>query len=214
MESKMKHSMLGVARRGSSMLAVFLMGPLMGLLWGCQSRNLSPPPLDPDPMERSGYVVGVADVLQISVWKNEELSVAVPVRSDGKISVPLVDDVQAEGLQAMEIKEVLTKELSEFITAPDVTVIVLEMNSRHINVIGAVPRSGQLALVKDLRVLEAIAAMGGFALFANTRDIRIVRRQPDGSEVEYRFDYDAYIKGRAPGTNIVLRSGDTIIVPE
>ena len=187
---------------------------LMGALWACQSRNLSPPPLDPDPMERSGYVVGVEDVLQISVWKNEELSVVVPVRSDGKISVPLVDDVQAEGLQAMEIKEVLTRELSEFITAPDVTVVVLEMNSRYVNVIGAVPRSGQIPLVKDLRVLEAIATMGGFALFANTGDVRIVRRQPDGGEVEYRFDYDAYIKGRAPGTNIVLRSGDTIIVPE
>jgi polysaccharide export outer membrane protein len=187
---------------------------LMGALWACQSRNLSPPPLDPVPVERSGYVVGVQDVLQINVWKNEELSVVVPVRSDGKISVPLVDDVQAEGLQAMEIKEVLTRELSEFITAPDVTVVVLEMNSRYVTVIGAIPRSGQIPLVKDLRVLEAIATMGGFALFANTGDVRIVRRQPDGSEVEFRFDYDAYIKGRAPGTNIVLRSGDTIIVPE
>jgi polysaccharide export outer membrane protein len=211
MEVKMKHSMLGgVARRGSSLFALLL----MAAFWGCQSRTISPPPLDPDPMERVGYVVGVEDVLQISVWKNEELSVVVPVRADGKISVPLVDDVQAEGLEAMEIKEVLTRELSEFITSPDVTVIVLEMNSRYVNVIGAVPRSGQIPLVKDLRVLEAIAAMGGFALFANTRDVRIVRRQPDGGEVEYRFNYDAYIKGRAPGTNIVLRSGDTIIVPE
>lgn len=210
MESKMKHSMLGVVGRRSSALAFLL----MMALWGCQSRNLSPPPLDPDPMERSGYLVGVEDVLQISVWKNEELSVVVPVRSDGKISVPLVDDVQAEGLQAMEIKEVLTRELSEFITAPDVTVVVLEMNSKYVNVIGAVPRSGQIPLVKDLRVLEAIATMGGFALFANTGDVRIVRRQPDGGEVEFQFDYDAYIKGRAPGTNIVLRSGDTIIVPE
>lgn len=210
MESKMKHSMLGVVGRRSSALAFLL----MMALWGCQSRNLSPPPLDPDPTERSGYLVGVEDVLQISVWKNEELSVVVPVRSDGKISVPLVDDVQAEGLQAMEIKEVLTRELSEFITAPDVTVVVLEMNSKYVNVIGAVPRSGQIPLVKDLRVLEAIATMGGFALFANTGDVRIVRRQPDGGEVEFQFDYDAYIKGRAPGTNIVLRSGDTIIVPE
>ena len=211
MEVKMNHSMLGgVARRGSSLIALLL----MTAFWGCQSRSISPPPPDPNPMERSGYVVGVEDVLQISVWKNEELSVVVPVRADGKISVPLVDDVQAEGLQAMEIKEVLTRELSEFITAPDVTVIVVEMNSRYVNVIGAVPRSGQIPLVKDLRVLEAIAAMGGFALFANTRNVRILRRQPDGGEVEFRFDYDAYIKGRAPGTNIVLRSGDMIIVPE
>ncbi len=202
--------MRGMARRGTSLLALVMIGALLG----CQSRAPSPPPLDPDPMQRSGYVVGVGDVLQISVWGNEELSVTVPVRSDGKISVPLVDDVQAEGLQAMEIKEVLTRELSEFITAPDVTVIVLEMNSRFVNVIGAVPRSGQIPLVNDLRVLEAIAMMGGFALFADTRDVRIVRRQPDGSELEFHFDYNAYIKGRAPGTNIVLKSGDTIIVPE
>lgn len=165
-------------------------------------------------MDRSGYVVGVQDVLQITVWKNEELSVKVPVRSDGKISVPLVDDVQAAGLQPMEIKEVLTQQLSEFISAPEVSVVVLEMNSRHVNVIGAVQRSGQIPLTKDLRVLEAIAMMGGFALFANSSNVRVVRRQPDGGEIEYRFDYGAYIKGRAPGTNIVLQSGDTIIVPE
>jgi len=210
MDSKMRHSIFGVERRGSSLLALLL----ILVLCGCQTRSISPPPIDPDPMERSGYVVGVEDVLQISVWKNDELNVVVPVRSDGKISVPLVDDVQAEGLQVMEIKEVLTRELSEFITAPDVTVVVLEMNSRYVNVIGAVPRSGQIPLVKDLRVLEAIAMMGGFALFADTGDVRIVRRQPDGSEIEFKFDYDAYIKGRAPGSNIVLRSGDTIIVPE
>jgi len=210
MESEMKHSRWGVVGRGSSVLACLLIAAVCG----CQTRAISPPPPDPDPMDRSGYVVGVEDVLQISVWKNEELSVVVPVRPDGKISVPLVDDVQAEGLTAMEIKEVLTRELSEFITAPDVTVVVLEMKSRYVNVIGAVPKSGQIPLVKDLRVLEAIAMMGGFALFADSGNVRIVRRQPDGSEVEYRFDYDAYIKGRAPGTNIVLRSGDTIIVPE
>jgi len=206
----MKHARHGRVSRSLSALVCLLMVSS----WGCQTRTLSQPPVDPVPMERPDYVVGVQDVLQISVWKNEELNVRVPVRSDGKISVPLVDDIQAEGLTALEIKQVLTKALSEYITAPDVTVVVLEMNSKYVNVIGAVPRSGQIPLTKDLRVLEAIAAMGGFALFANTRDVRIVRRQPDGSEVEFRFDYKAYIKGRAPGTNIVLKSGDTIIVPE
>jgi len=206
----MKHALHGRVSRILSALVCLLVGPL----WGCQSRTLSPPPVDPVPMERPDYVVGVQDVLQISVWKNEELNVRVPVRSDGKISVPLVDDIQAEGLTALEIKQVLTKALSEYISAPDVTVVVLEMNSKYVNVIGAIPRSGQIPLTRDLRVLEAIAMVGGFALFANTRDVRIVRRQPDGNEVEFRFDYKAYIKGRAPGTNIVLKSGDTIIVPE
>jgi polysaccharide export outer membrane protein len=208
MDRMMKHTALGGPVSWALALALF------ASLWGCQSRTPSTPPIDPDPMDRSSYVVGIEDVLQITVWKNEELSVRVPVRSDGKISVPLVDDVQAAGLQPMEIKEVLTRELSEFITAPEVSVVVLEMNSQHVNVIGAVQRSGQIPLVKDLRVLEAVAMMGGFALFANTSNVRIVRRQSDGSEIEYRFNYDAYIKGRAAGTNIVLQSGDTIIVPE
>jgi polysaccharide export outer membrane protein len=165
-------------------------------------------------MDRSSYVIGVGDVIGVTVWKNEELSVSVPVRSDGKISVPLVDDVQAEGLEAMELKAVLTEELSEFITAPVVTVIVLEMNSRSVTVNGAVATNGRIPITQDVRVLEAIATMGGFAPFANKNNVRIVRRQPDGSEVEYRFNYNAYIKGRAPGTNIVLRNGDAIIVPE
>ena len=199
-----------IARRLGWVAITLLLVPLSG----CQSRNVSPPPIDPDPMDRSGYVIGIGDVVGVTVWKNEELSVSVPVRPDGKISVPLVDDVQAEGLEAMELKEVLTEELSEFITAPVVTVIVLEMNSRSVTVNGAVVQNGRIPITQDVRVLEAIATMGGFAPFANKSNVRIVRRRPDGTEVEYRFNYNAYIKGRAPGTNIVLRNGDTIIVPE
>jgi polysaccharide export outer membrane protein len=187
---------------------------LMTPLLACQNRSPSPPPIDPDPEARVEYQIGVTDVIRISVWKNEELGVLVPVRMDGKISVPLVDDVQAEGLTAMELKEVVTRELSEYITAPDVSVMVVEMNSHAVNVIGAVPRGGRIPLSRDLRVLEAIAAVGGFAPFADKGDIRIVRRLNDGSEQEYVFDYDAYTRGRAPGTNIVLRNGDTIIVSE
>lgn len=179
---------------------------------GCGGRGLSPPPVDPKPMERPTYVIGVTDVLQIVVWKNEELSVQVPVRPDGKVSVPLLDDVQAEGLTPVELKEVLTREFGEFVAAPDVAVIVIEMNSQFVSIVGDVARNAQLPLTKDLRVLEAIAAAGGFNPFADKGDIRIVRRRPDGSEAEYAFDYDAYVAGRAPGTNIVLQNGDTIIV--
>ena len=181
-------------------------------LVACSGRSLSPPPTDPKPMDRPAYVIGVTDVLQIVVWKNEELSVEVPVRPDGKISVPLLDDVQAEGLTPVELKEVLTRELAEFVTAPDVGVIVLQMNSQFVSVVGEVGRNAQIPLSKDLRVLEAIAAVGGFNTFADKSDIRIVRRRADGSEAEFAFDYEAYIKGNAPGTNIVLQNGDTIIV--
>jgi polysaccharide biosynthesis/export protein len=180
---------------------------------GCATRQLSPPPQDPAPEERE-YRIGVTDLLKVSVWRNEELSVEVPVRPDGKISVPLLDDVTAEGLTPPELKEVLTRELAEFITAPDVTVIVLAMNSRFVSVLGGVKAEARVPLTRDLRVLEAIATCGGFDTFAQKSDVRIVRRGPDGTETEYRFDYDAYIKGNAPGTNIVLQNGDTIIVPE
>jgi polysaccharide export outer membrane protein len=189
------------------------LGLMAGAAWlGCAGRSLSPAPTDPKPMERPPYVIGVTDVLQIVVWKNEEISVQVPVRPDGKISVPLLDDVQAEGLTPVELKEVLTRELAEFVTAPDVGVIVLEMNSQFVSIVGEVGRNAQIPLSKDLRVLEAIAAVGGFSTFADKGDIRIVRRRADGSEAEFAFDYEAYIKGNAPGTNIVLQNGDTIIV--
>ena len=165
-------------------------------------------------MAREPYLIGVTDVLIINVWKNPELSVEVPVRPDGMISVPLIDDVQAEGLTPQELKEVIARELEEFVTAPDVTIVVSQMNSHFVSVVGEVTRDQRILLTREMRVLEAIAHVGGFSTFADKGDIRVVRLQPDGSEVEYRFNYNAYIKGKAPGTNIVLRPGDTIIVPD
>ena len=191
----------------SAVLAVFA-------LLGCGARSLAPPPPDPNPMDREDYVIGVTDVIQISVWKNPELSVQVPVRPDGKISVPLLDDVQSEGLTPEELKEVITRELGEYVTAPDVTVVIIQMNSRFVSVIGGVGRTIRVPLTRDMRVLEAITMAGGFTTFADKGDVRVVRRTLEGAELEYRFDYDEYIKGRAPGTNIVLRNGDMIIVPD
>jgi polysaccharide export outer membrane protein len=186
---------------------------LAALSAACAARKLSPPPPDPSEEERE-YRIGVTDVLRVSVWREPELSIDVPVRTDGNISVPLLDDVRAEGLTPQELKEVLTRELAEYITAPDVTVTVLQMNSRFVSVLGGVRSETRVALTRDLRVLEALASVGGFDTFAQKSDVRIIRRNPDGTESEYRFDYDAYIKGKAPGTNILLRNGDMIIVPE
>jgi polysaccharide export outer membrane protein len=181
---------------------------------GCFGRTLSPPPPDPTPTDRVTYTIGVTDVLKIAVWKNPELTVEVPVRPDGMISVPLINDVQAEGLTPEELKEVITRELAEYVTEPNVTVVVIQMNSRFVSVIGEVGQDTRVPLTRDLRVLEAIASAGGFGPFADKSDVRIVRRNGDGTESEYRFDYDAYIRGRAPGTNIVLQHGDTIVVPD
>ncbi len=180
----------------------------------CASRALPPPP-DPNPLDREAYVIEPSDVLSIRVWKNAELSLdQVPVRPDGKISVPLVDDVQAAGLTTEELKQVLTRALSEYVASPDVTVVVLRMDSKRVFVMGEVTRPSTVPLTQDLRVLDAIAIAGGFNAFANKRKVKVLRRTQDGSVVEYRFDYDAFVRGDAQGSNLVLHPGDTIVVPD
>lgn len=195
--------------RGWRSLASMLL--LSGFLVACAGQA-PPPPVEVVPGEREPYVIGVMDVLGIAVWKNPELSVAVAVRPDGKISVPLLDDVQAEGLTPQELKEVITEALSEFISNPDVTVMVREMNSRMIFLMGeGVARNGALGLRSEMRVLEAIATMGGFTVWAKKSRILILRKSPSGI-VQYVFDYGAYLAGKDPDSNIVLQPGDTIVV--
>jgi polysaccharide export outer membrane protein len=187
------------------------MALLSGMMLACAAPPPPPPP-ETVPGERRVYVIGVTDVLGITVWKNPELSTAAPVRPDGKISVPLLDDVQAEGLTPQELKEVLTEALSEFIAAPDVTVSVREMNSQSIYLLGeGVQGNGALSLRKEMRVLEAIATMGGFTVWAKKNNIRILRKTQTGI-TEYSFNYGAYMAGKAPNSNIVLQAGDTIVV--
>ncbi len=178
---------------------------------------VAPAPLPEEPPgagARSPYVIGIPDQLQITVWKNPELSARLVVRSDGMISVPLLDDVQAEGLTAEELKEVITEALSEYITNPDVTVMVVGMNSNTVSVMGGVLRSGEIPLQRETRVLQAIAMSGGFSTWAKKSRVKVLRQTPEGGLVEYRFDYPAYLAGKAPGTNIVLKPGDTIVVPD
>ena len=164
--------------------------------------------------EVGAYVIGVPDVLQIRVWKQDQLSVEAVVRTDGKISMPLLQDVQAEGLTPEELRDVLTERLSEFIVAPQVNVMVKTMNSNIASVVGGgVARSGVVPLQRHMRVLDAIATMGGFTTFAQKDDIRVLR-EIDGLQVEYRFDYDAFIRGSAPTSNMLLEPGDTIVVPD
>ncbi len=196
-------------RLGVALLTLLAVG-----LGGCTTRHpMGLAPEEPIPGARPPYVIGVTDQLTISVWKNPELSLGVRVRTDGKISVPLLDDVQAEGLTPEELKEVITQELSEYVAAPDVTVIVTDMNSMFATIMGAVGRQGEIMLQRETRLLQAIASSGGFSTFAKRNDVRILR-QTDHGIVEYRFDYDNFLAGKAPGTNIVLLPGDHIVVPD
>ncbi len=201
METKFKNTI--------ALLGALLVLPILG---GCAQPG-APMPVEPAAGLREAYVIGIPDLLQVTVWKNPDLSTQVPVRNDGMISVPLLDDIQAEGLTPEELKEVISERLSAYITAPDVTVMVLQPNSRVATVVGAVARSGMVPLQKKTRVLEAIAAMGGFNTWARKSDVRILRSTPDGM-VSYRFNYGAYVAGKAPDTNMVLMPGDTVVVPD
>jgi polysaccharide export outer membrane protein len=200
--------MTGIAVRPALLLAL-----LLALPSGCAQLPTLPP--DPDPSARTGYVIGAGDLLKVSVWKNPDLTQeAVPVRPDGKISIPLANDVQAAGLTPIQLKDVLTQALSEYVTAPDVTVIVVQMNSRRVSVEGEVQRPGTVPLASDTRVVDALTQAGGFTPFASRKRIKILRRNADGSVSSYGFNYDAFVAGDAPGSNGLLESGDTVVVPD
>ena len=173
-----------------------------------------PPPPEQGTFDRDDYVIGSSDVLRVLVWKNPDLSVEVPVRPDGKISVPLLNDVQAAGLTTHELKETLSKGLSEYVTAPDVTVIVADVKSKIVYVVGEVQRPSAIPLTMDMRTLDAIAMVGGFTPYAAKGSIKILRPGKDGNVVTYEFNYKAFLKGQHPESNMLLLPGDTIVVPD
>lgn len=179
---------------------------------GCARPQPPPPEFEAAPKE-GVYIIGPADRLRIDVWQNEKLQLPeVPVRPDGKITVPLLDDVVAAGLTTDELKAVLTEKLSEFIQNPTVTVVVLAPLSKRAYVLGEVRSAGPISLGAEMSVLDAITAAGGFTPFANKSKVRVLRRI-DGKELDYTFNYDAFVAGRAPGTNVLLHPGDTVLVP-
>jgi polysaccharide export outer membrane protein len=158
------------------------------------------------------YVIGPEDVLYIHVWKEEALSRTVLVRMDGKISLPLVDDVQAAGLTARQLKEGLTKRLKEFVDNPNVSVIVTEPNSFKVYVSGQVKTPGVVRLRSETTIVQLITMLGGFTDWANQKKILIIRKE-DGKEKRITLNYKKIVKGDAPNQNIILRAGDHIIVP-
>jgi polysaccharide export outer membrane protein len=157
------------------------------------------------------YVIGPEDVLYIHVWKEETLSRSVPVRIDGKISLPLVDDVQAAGYTPLQLKETLTGKLKGFIDAPVVSVIVTEANSFKIYVYGEVKSPGVHRLRTETSLLRFITMVGGFTEWANQKEILIIRTV-EGREKRITVNYKKILKGEDPNSNILLKSGDIIVV--
>jgi polysaccharide biosynthesis/export protein len=159
------------------------------------------------------FVIGTGDVLAINVWKEPEISRVVPVRSDGRISLPLVGEVQASGKTARQLEDELHAKVKEFVSEPEVTVIVQEIKSQRFNILGMVSKPGSYTLTKPMRVIDAIALAGGFRDFAKQKDIYVLRRNADGSETRLAFNYKDVIKGRSSQQNVPLESNDTIVVP-
>jgi polysaccharide export outer membrane protein len=166
----------------------------------------------PKPHDDS-FVIGNDDVLAINVWKEPDVSRSVPVRSDGKISLPLVGEVQAAGRTPLKLEQEIATRLKDYVSEPEVTVIVQQINSQKFNILGMVNRPGSYLITNSATVLDAIAVAGGFRDFAKQKSIYVLRQNADGTETRMPFNYKEVIKGQNPAQNIKLQPRDTIVVP-
>jgi polysaccharide export outer membrane protein len=158
------------------------------------------------------YKIGASDVLNIFIWKEPELTQDVIVMSDGRITFPMIGEIMAKGLTVMELKDIITEKLKNYVSNPEVTVILRESQSRRIYAIGRLNQPGEYQLQPEMTVLQALAAAGGFTEWADKKYVMIVRRQGD-KDVLYRFNYQEFISGKNLDQNIILEPNDTIVVP-
>ena len=161
----------------------------------------------------SSYVIGADDVLAINVWKEPDVSRSVSVRSDGKISLPLVGELTAGGQTPLQLEQEITRRLQNYISEPGVTVIVQDSKSQRINILGMVVRPGTYLLTGSATVLDAIAMAGGFKDFAKQKSIYVLRADAEGTQKRLSFNYKDVIKGKNTDQNIRLLSRDTVVVP-
>jgi polysaccharide biosynthesis/export protein len=180
----------------------------------------APPPAQAQPANSSAksavdsrtYVIGENDVLDIDVWKEKELTRSIPVRLDGKISLPLIGEIPASGMTPLQLQEDIARRLKDFLANPAVTVIVTDPRSHHFNVMGTVAKPGSYPLSQSTTVLDAISLAGGFRDFAKETKIYVLRNV-NGTPTRLPFNYKDAIKGKNPEKNVVLQPGDTVVVP-
>ncbi len=170
------------------------------------ARSNTPATNDPN------YIIGASDELSIDVWKEADLSKVVPVRPDGKISLPLLNDIQAAGQTPTQLANTITERLSKFVNNPQVTVIVTAINSQRVYVLGEVARAGAYPMLPGMTVLQAISSAGGLSQFAKQKDIYVLRMD-NGHQQRLPFDYKQVIRGQKTEENIILKPGDTVVVP-
>ncbi len=164
----------------------------------------------PQPSE---YVIGPTDVLDVSVWKEPDISRTVTVRPDGKISLPLVGELEASGQTPVQLQTLISHKLASYITSPEVTVLLHDVRSGTVSIFGKVAKPGSYALTKQMTVLDVIAAAGGFKDYAKLSKIYVMRVQVDGSTTRYKFNFKEVIKGHDLSQNIQVEPRDTIYVP-
>jgi polysaccharide export outer membrane protein len=205
-----------------NLLAVLMVGILLpagmwaqsdGSTKGAKDNQTATQPTQAQPRGVAGpdYVIGADDTLHISVWKEPDLTASLPVRPDGKISLPLLNDVPAAGLTPMQLADSITEKLKKYIADPRVTVVVTAMNSQRIYVVGEVVHTGAMPLFPNMTVLQALSS-AGFTQFANLKSIYILRMQ-NGRQTKLPFNYKEVVKGKDTQQNIVLKPGDQVVVP-
>jgi polysaccharide export outer membrane protein len=168
-------------------------------------------PVAPVNQADSNYIIGPEDVLHIAVWKEADLTATEPVRADGKISLPLLNDVQAAGLTPMQLADVITDKLKKYVASPSVTVVVTAINSKKVYMLGEVSHMGAMTMSPNMTVMQALAS-AGINQFANTKKIYVLRTE-NGKKVKYPVNYRKLIKGQDIDHDYLLQPGDTIVVP-
>jgi polysaccharide biosynthesis/export protein len=170
-----------------------------------------PPSIQSDSGDAT-YLIGANDILNIFVWKEADLTQEITVMSDGRIAFPMIGEIMAKGQTVTGLRETIKEKLKNFVSNPEVTVMVKESRSRIIYMIGKVNHPGPYNLLTDMTVLQALSTAGGFADWAETKYVMIVRRE-NGNEVMYRFNYNEFIAGKDLTQNINLKPNDTIVIP-
>jgi polysaccharide export outer membrane protein len=163
--------------------------------------------------EPAGYALNPGDVLQVSVWKEAELTREVLVRPDGKISFPLVGDIMAAGRTPEDVQQTLVERLEKYVPDPSVTIALGAANGNKVYVLGKVARPGEYVMPRPLDVMQALAMAGGLNAFASENKVLILRRGPDGAQKAIPFRFGAVQNGEELPSNIMLTSGDVVVVP-
>jgi polysaccharide export outer membrane protein len=195
------------------LVAVLAAGSKLAVAQADATQPQDPPPAETATAHNNTFVIGNDDKLDVNVWKDKELTRMVQVRPDGKISMPLIGELQAAGRTPLQLEDDISDKLKKYMSAPDVTVIVEQINSQKFNILGRVAKPGSYPLTTTTTVLDAIAEAGGFQDFAKQKGIYILRPKPGGGEARLRFNYKDVIKGKHTEENVKLEPRDTVVVP-